>query len=181
MAQNNPDIEQAFVALVVSHQAALRAFVLSLLPGNPDAEDVIQDANALIWQKRGDFVIGTNFKAWMFSVARFKVMATWRDQKRRKEWNVPEETLVKLIEQSEEGGSFEDTETRHEVLRECLQQLRPEDRGLILRRYIEEWKLRDLAAEVGRSAESLKVSLHRIRMVLRLCLRRRMRKREILS
>ena len=176
----NPDNEEAFVHLVVSHQAALRAFVLSLLPGSPDVDDVIQEANAAIWQKRGEFEIGTNFKGWMLSVAKFKVMAHWRDLKRRKEWAVPDETLAKLIEQGETGG-FDSTETRHEALRQCLHQLPPEDRGLILRRYIEDRRLADLAAEIGRSAESLKVSLHRIRMALRLCVRRKTRTREALS
>lgn len=166
----NPDIEEAFVQLVVTHQAALRAFVLSLLPGSPDVDDVIQETNAAIWQKRGEFEIGTNFKGWMFSVAKFKVMACWRDQKRRKVWAVPEETLVKLVEEAGSQG-FEGTETRHEALRLCLQQLRPEDRGLVLRRYIEERSLKKLAVDVGRSAESLKVSLHRIRMALRSCVR----------
>ena len=35
----------------------------------------------------------------MFSVAKFKVMAVWRDRQRRKEWTVPDDTLERLIEQ----------------------------------------------------------------------------------
>jgi len=178
--ERNPDNEEAFVQLVVTHQAALRAFVLSLLPGSSDVDDVIQETNAALWRKRGEFELGTNFKAWMFTVAKFKVMAHWRDLKRRKEWGMPEETLTKLIEQSEAGG-FEDTETRHEALRQCLRQLRPPDRGLILNRYIEDRGLKEMAAEIGRSTESLKVSLHRIRMALRLCVRRKTHIQEAMS
>ena len=176
----HPDPEETFVQLVVSHQAALRAFVLSLLPGSPEVDDVIQETNAEIWKKRGDFRIGTNFKSWMFSVAKFKVMATWRDRQRRKEWAVPEETLVKLVERIEdhEGTSIE---TRQAALRICLEQLRPVDRGLILRRYVEEYGLAKLAGEVGRSAESLKVSLHRIRTLLRTCVGRRVKAEEATS
>ena len=37
-----PDIEESFVQLVVSHQAALHAFVVGLLPGNPEADDVVR-------------------------------------------------------------------------------------------------------------------------------------------
>jgi RNA polymerase sigma-70 factor (ECF subfamily) len=175
-----PDAEQTFVQLVVSHQAALRAFVLSLLPGSPEVDDVIQETNAEIWQKRGEFQIGTNFKSWMFSVAKFKVMSSWRDRQRRKEWAMPEETLVKLVERVETGG-LEATEAKLEALRVCLGQLRPVDRGLILRRYIEEHGLGELAAEIGRSAESLKVSLHRIRMALKACVRRKLKVREATS
>lgn len=175
-----PDPEETFVQLVVSHQPALRAFVLSLLPGSPEVDDVIQETNAEIWKKRGDFRIGTNFKSWMFSVAKFKVMSSWRDRQRKKEWAVPEETLVRLVERVE-MGSLAATETKQEALRHCLAQLRPVDRGLILRRYIEECGLAKLASDVGRSADSLKVSLHRIRMLLRACVGRRVKMEEASS
>ena len=176
----SPDPEETFVQLVVTHQAALRAFVLSLMPGSQEVDDVIQESNAEIWQKRGDFQIGTNFKSWMFSVAKFKVMSSWRNRQRCKEWAMPEETLTKLIERIESGG-FGSTETKQEALRVCLGQLRPVDRGLILRRYIEEHSLGKLAADIGRSAESLKVSLHRIRMALKSCVRRRLKVQEATS
>jgi RNA polymerase sigma-70 factor (ECF subfamily) len=174
MASMKPDPEQTFVQLVVNHQPALRAFVLSLLPGSPEVEDVIQETNAEIWVKRGDFRIGTEFKSWMFSVAKFKVMAVWRDHQRRKVWAVPDETLLKLVERIE-AGEFADTDARHEALRFCLTRLRAEDRMLILNRYIAGHNLDRLARELGRKKESLKVSLHRIRMALKVCTNRRIR------
>lgn len=167
-----PDPEQTFVQLVVNHQPALRAFVLSMLPGSPEVDDVIQETNAEIWTKRGDFRIGTNFKSWMFSVAKFKVMSVWRDQQRRKVWAVPEETLNLLVERIEEGA-LADTESRHNALRFCLDRLRAEDRLLILNRYIDGRNLDRLARESGRKKESLKVSLHRIRTALKVCMNRR--------
>ncbi len=167
-----PDIEETFVRLVVSHQAALHAFVLALLPGHPEADDVVQDVNAALWQKRGEFSVGTNFKAWMFSVARFKVLALWRDQKRRKVWAVPEETLHLLIDDAAEV-CYEAEDPRHAALRQCIRELRPQDQGLILRRYFEGYSLEKVAREVGRKADNLKGSLHRIRLALRTCVRRK--------
>jgi RNA polymerase sigma-70 factor (ECF subfamily) len=167
-----PDPEQAFVQLVVNHQPALRAFVLSLLPGSPEVDDVIQDTNAEIWTKRGDFRIGTNFKSWMFSVAKFKVMSVWRDRQRCKVWAVPEETLIMLVERIEDGA-FADTESRYEALRFCLDRLRAEDRVLVLNRYIADNNLDRLEQKSGRKKDSLKVSLHRIRTALRVCMNRR--------
>jgi len=172
-------MDETFVQLVVDHQAALHAFVAALLPGHPEVKDVVQDANAAIWKKRGEFQIGTNFKAWIFSVAKFKVMALWRDQQRRKVWAMPEETLDQLVDEAVEG-CFSGRDERHEVLLECLQQLRPEDRGLILRRYFEGQSLKEVAAQVGRKADNLKGSLHRIRMVLRACVSRKMNMRKVI-
>lgn len=169
----NPDPEQAFVQLVVNHQPALRAFVLSLLPGSPEVDDVIQETNAEIWVKRGDFRIGTEFKSWMFSVAKFKVMAVWRDRQRRKVWAMPDETLMKLVERIDDGA-LADTESRHRALRHCVERLKAEDRNLILNRYIAGRSLDELAHEVGRKTDSLKVSLHRIRTALKVCIKRKL-------
>lgn len=170
----NPDPEQTFVQLVVHHQPALRAFVLSLLPGSPEVDDVIQETNAEIWVKRGDFRIGTEFKSWMFSVAKFKVMSVWRDQQRCKVWAMPDETLMKLAERIDDGA-FADTETRHRALRHCVERLKAEDRNLILNRYIAGQSLDELAQAVGRKTDSLKVSMHRIRAALKVCIKRRIR------
>ena len=174
-----PDAEETFVQLVVNHQTALRAFVISMLPGSSEVDDVIQETNAAIWQKRGEFQIGTNFKSWMFSVAKFKVLSTWRDQSRCREWAMPEDTLIRLLNEVE-SEAFEETHTKKDALRHCLQKLRPTDRSLILRRYIEEYSLGKLAEEVGRATDSLKVSLHRIRVSLRECIWRKLKTEEVL-
>lgn len=172
------NIEGAFVHLIAEHQSELKAFVTSLMPGSSDIDDVIQEANKVIWEKRGEFAIGSNFKAWMFSVARFQVMAAWRDKKRRREWGIPEGLLVKLIDEA--IASSQDTEIPgHELLHECLQRLRPIDRGLILRRYFDGWRVKKVAAEVGRGADSVKMSLSRIRALLGVCIRKAQRMKEV--
>lgn len=164
-----PDAEETFVQLVVSHQAALRAFVLSMLPGSPHVDDVIQETNAEIWQKRGDFRIGTQFKSWMFSVAKYKVMSVWRDQSRSIETALPEEMLVQLLEKAESGG-FVHTEEKFEALRSCLRALKPTDHKIILQRYMEEESIAKISQQYGRTSESMKTTLHRIRISLKGCI-----------
>lgn len=172
-----PDVESAFVSLIVSHQAALRAYVKSLMPGDSEADDVVQEANTIIWEKRGEFAIGTNFKAWMFSIARFKVLSHWRNRKRKRLWVFSQDTLQQMIDQMEEDG-FEGIDEREQMLEQCLEGLRPEDRGLILFRYLEGGSIKGLAAKVGRTVESVRVSLHRVRGVLRECIRRKINRAE---
>ena len=46
MPPNENDSE--FVALLTRHQQALRYYVASLMPGNPEAPDVAQQANSTI-------------------------------------------------------------------------------------------------------------------------------------
>lgn len=180
MDRDSDNLEDGFVQLVSSHQMALHAFVVSMMPGSPEADDVVQKANQVIWQKRRNFKIGTSFKAWMFSVARYEVLAAVRDQKRRKEWTVPESVLTKLLEEGQES-SDEKIVPRHEILHECLNQLRPDDRTLIMKRYFERRKATELADAAARSADSVRVSLRRIRLALGMCVRRRMKTSEVMS
>ena len=173
-------MESGFVDLMVSHQAVLRAYVNSLMPGDSEAADVVQEVNTVIWEKRGEFAIGTSYKAWMFSIARFKVLSHWRNRKRGRILFFSPGTLQKLIEQMETDG-FEGMDRKEEMLDQCLEHLRPEDRALILRRYSEGASMKALAAEADRSIESLRVSLHRIRTVLRNCIRRKIKQAEIIA
>ncbi len=165
---NVPDIEQIIVQLLESHQVALNAFVLSMMPGNPNANDVVQEVNVLVWEKRSEFQIGTNFKDWIFAIAKFRVLAAWRDEKRNPVLVVPEKMLIKLMEGAVEF-SESDTDIRQDALKECILQLPNKERILIFSRYMEGQTIQQVADVVGRKAESLKRMMHRIRLSLRSC------------
>ena len=51
------------------------AYIFSLLGNRTQAEDVMQETNAILWRKAHEFKLGTNFGAWMLRVAYFQVMA----------------------------------------------------------------------------------------------------------
>lgn len=168
------EFDESVVQLVADHQAALRGFVMAMMPGSSDVDDVVQEVNLLVWRKRSEYEPGTDFKAWVLTIAKFQVMGAWRDQKRRKESVMTEEVLTKLLDQGIEAAR-ETAVPRHDVLWECLETLRPVDRALILRRYFDERPIKKLAAELGRTGDSVKMSLHRIRSALALCVRRRLK------
>ena len=75
MSGKRPEPSFEFVQLLTSHQSRLYAYVLSLLGNRTQAEDVMQETNAVLWRKAHDFKLGTNFGAWMLKVAHFQVMA----------------------------------------------------------------------------------------------------------
>lgn len=174
----HPD-ESAFVALLTGIQMPLRLYVQSLLPGDSAAKDVAQQANATLWQKRDDFELGTNFKAWAFSVARYEVL-NYRKQQARDSRLVFGEDLEQTFaeELAERNDGIED---RHDALKRCLEKLRPKDRELLLFRYAKTGTLEDFAAQVGRSVGGLRVTLHRLRTALLECMERQRRSQEGLS
>ena len=81
-AMSTEQHDSEIVALLTEHQLAIRLYVQSLLPGDHSAHDVAQQANATLWKKRDDFEVGTNFKAWAFSVARYEVLNHRKKQAR---------------------------------------------------------------------------------------------------
>ena len=62
MAQD-PRVSE-FIKLLTSHEVRLRAFALSLIPHWADADEVLQQANLVMWQKFDSFQLGSNFYSW---------------------------------------------------------------------------------------------------------------------
>ena len=166
------NFESAFVAQLTEHQLALQLYVQSLLPGDPSASDVAQQANTNIWEKRADFEIGTNFKAWAFSIARYEVL-NYRKKQARDARLVFSDELESIIE-SELADADLNLQDQHEALRDCMRTLKTQDRKLLLHRYSNRGTLNDFAEAAGRSLGGLKVTLHRLRSTLLTCMQRRL-------
>lgn len=162
--------EAAYVQLLTEHQSMIRAYIVSLLPGAPGVDDVIQEANAVLWRKRSSFGIGSDFTAWALTIAKFQVMAHWKSLKLRRWVTLDEPVLEKLAGEMEEGIDSSVEEARVDALRRCLGELREADRELILQRYWRKTRLQDFAVISGRSVDSLKVTLFRLRAGLKRCI-----------
>lgn len=167
--------EDEFVRLVADHQAMIRAFIISLLPGAPGVDDVIQETNSVLWRKRETFELGTNFKAWSVTVARFQAMRHRKTLMARRWVTLDENTAEMVSDEMEDMLGDGSEEARHQALQQCLEKLRDRDRDLILHRYWRKTRLQDFAVATGRSLNGVKVSLFRIRAGLKKCIQREMR------
>ncbi|BCX47455.1 DNA-directed RNA polymerase sigma-70 factor [Haloferula helveola] len=160
-----------FVQLLTEHQNIIRSFIISLLPGAPGVDDVIQNTNAVLWRKRADFTHGTNFRAWAFSIARFQTMAYLKQLKRRRWVTLDPDVAIKIADDIEARPETpEDQECRLEALDDCLGKLRPKDRELLVQRYWHRTRLQDFAVTSQRSVQALKVTLFRLRAGLKRCI-----------
>lgn len=169
--------ESAFVAQLTDIQMPLRLYVQSLLPGESAAHDVAQQANATLWKKRADFTLGTNFKAWAFSVARYEVLNFRKQQARDSRLVFSEELEETFAEELAERD--DDLDQRHAALKQCLAKLRPQDRELLLHRYAGDGTLQDYSERTGRSVGGLKVTLHRLRNALLGCIEKHIGTQEV--
>jgi len=157
-----------FVGQIARHQPGLHAYIISLMPGMDGVEDVLQETNLILWEKRGTFQPKTDFRAWAFTIARFKVMAH-RKKLARLGVRTFEEELLEILS-AECEAETEELDERLRALEKCLGRLEDDERGLIEHRYYTAAGLDHFAAQCGRPVESLRVSLFRIRAALKKCI-----------
>lgn len=166
------DDDADFVAILTRSQNTIELVVRALMPGERCHDEVVQQTNSKIWQKRMEFDRGTNFRAWATAIARFEVL-NYRKQRAR-------DARVKFSSELEQQIATEvayfhdDLADRRIALQECLNQLKPESRELLLSRYGREESLAELASRVGRSVGGIKVTLCRLRTALSDCIERRL-------
>lgn len=158
-----------FVALLTQHQSRLFAYILSLTGNAAQAEDILQEANVVLWEKRGTFESSTHFSAWMLKVAYLQVMA-WRQKRARERIVFDNDTVSTVSARATER--VERQEDRQHALRDCMEKLSPRHRDLIRRRYATGSPMEDIGKEVGLSSDAVKQAIFRARLALIECVKR---------
>ncbi|MEM9583777.1 MAG: RNA polymerase sigma factor [Pseudomonadota bacterium] len=67
---------------LVNHLPALRAFALSLTRNGATADDMVQDTVVKAWTNIEKFEVGTNMRAWLFTILRNTYYSSRRKAKR---------------------------------------------------------------------------------------------------
>lgn len=88
---------------LVNHLPAMRAFAMSLTRNSAAADDLVQDTVVKAWSNFDKFKVGTNLRAWLFTILRNTFYSNHR--KRRREVEDPEGTMSdKLSEKPHHDG-----------------------------------------------------------------------------
>lgn len=163
-------MDEAFIKLFAEHQRAVYALIRSFCLRPQDADDIFQETFLVAWRKRDEFQPGSNFFAWAASIARFEALAHARREGRRSllfDESLLEALADHAVAQEGEAGA------RLHALRRCLETLSASHRELIERRYATGASVKAIAAQIGRSANSVSVTLHAVRQKLLDCIERR--------
>jgi RNA polymerase sigma-70 factor (ECF subfamily) len=151
----------------------IRAFVYSLMPDIFQVDDIIQDVFLTVTAKASDFQEGTNFLAWAFAIARFRVLKSMNAMD-KDFLPLSEEVLDALAADCPDVGAEQDR--RVKFLELCIKKLAPQAKRMIKMRYYETQKAAAIAAKLGLSVNGVSVLLSRSRMLLRVCVERQMQK-----
>src|SRR5262249_41517220 len=141
-----------FVELYSRYYPRLQYYLMALLPSANDAADVLQESSLVLWRKFASYESGTNFYAWACKIARLQALK-FRNRVGRSAKLLDDAILEKLSEEA--MGDEIDPAASLEALAYCLERLSERNRSLIRRRYQPNISVRELAAEVGCSANAL--------------------------
>ena len=166
-----PDRGEQFVRLFVQNQKRIHGLILALVPRGADADDILQEASAVMWQKFPEFEIGTNFAAWALRIARFQVMAYYTTQKRQRA-RLSDESLDAVVETM--AARPEREEDRSLALDGCLAGLDRADRDLLELRYRSGATVDELARQSGKTVFAVYKALNRAHDRLLSCMRGRL-------
>ena len=166
--------DRAFLSLFLKYRESLWNFIRSLVRDYHRCEDIFQQVALILWERFPSYQPGTSFRAWSRTTALNVVRHVRRDQARLVELS-PEavQAVMDAFARIEKEETVEDTEVLA-VLRECVEQLSPDARGIIDLRYGKGLELRRLARQARTTIAAISMKLTRIRRYLRQCVQRRL-------
>jgi RNA polymerase sigma-70 factor, ECF subfamily len=144
---------RAFLAGVAGN---LRAYYRSRLRNAPeDAEDLVQETLIAIHTKRDTYDASYPVTAWIYAIARYRMIDHWRRRGRRGE-QIPIEDAPELFT----AASDEASDAKRDVAR-LLDMLPKKQRDAIRMVKLEGMSVQDVATKTGLSESDVKVSAHR--------------------
>ena len=167
MAENQNVSE--FIKLLTSHQVRLRAFALSLIPHWADAEEVIQEANLVMWKKFEQFTVGTSFFSWACKIIHLTAK-DFRKRQGRSKVRFGEQFMELVAEQTVELE--DELREREAVLNNCIGRLKEKHRQMLHLRYQEGFTVERLAETLGSTAKAIYQALSRVHKALFDCVER---------
>ncbi len=145
---------EAFAVLVGRYQPAVSRFAGRYLRRPAEAEEIVQETFLRAWQQMARFQPGTNFLAWVLTIARFLCMARLKEAQR----HPPPAPLEEGREPAAEGGGApRETLDR---LREAYASLPPRQREVVALRLFDDLSYREISRMTGESEVALRSRLH---------------------
>ena len=165
----------AFEAIVRRFEGPLRAWLATQAPPTVDVDELAQRSFVVAFSKLDAFEDGSDFAAWLFTLARFQLKTELTRLRRVADYHArfaPELLQRELDRRSTEPPELQ--QQRLECLVECLHSLGDPLRRYITWRYEEEIPLEEMAARSGRSVSAVKKQLWQLRRRLHDCIEARM-------
>ncbi len=164
----------AFESVVRRFEGPLRAWLAAQAQPGVDVDEIAQRAFLAAYTRLDEYQLGTNFSAWLFTIARYQLQTETTRLRRIADYHA--RYAPDLLQRALERRCDQTPEllvARLDHLRECLKSLRSQLRQFITWRYEEEISLEEMAARSGRSVAAVKKQLFLVRRKLQECVGQR--------
>lgn len=155
-----------FVTRLTASQGALYAYIVSLLGGLDQANDVLQETNLKLCRKAALYDASQPFLRWAYVFARNEVLS-WRTRQARSRLVFHEELMIKIADLFE--AVEESAERQLTALEGCVEKLPPRQRELVSARYSRGEPVQDIAARLQMTENSASALFYRLRKALAAC------------
>lgn len=159
-----------FLQLFLPAQRGLYGYLRTLIPNRADAEDVLQAAAAVMWEKFDDFQQGTRFDYWAYRIVRLQALRHLKQQKRNK--LVFSDDVLAVIADRAVTISNNTSEVM-DSLEECVERLSVQDREILRMRFEPGATNRSVALTLGRPERTVSRVLSQLYGDLLECIERR--------
>lgn len=169
--------KMAFAQIVNAFEAELRMWVSAhSLPGI-DIDSVAQSTFVAAYTNLHEYELGTNFSAWLFTIARYQLRTETTRMARIADYHsrIAPDLLRRELERRS-NDSPEQHEARKAYLQACLKSLNKDLLRYLAWRYEEGLSLEGMSQLSGKSVASIKKRLWSIRKTLRSCIERQERR-----
>jgi RNA polymerase sigma-70 factor (ECF subfamily) len=167
MTDVRANVRDQFIAQLAANQRRLYQYIFTLVPRPQDADDVMQDTLVVLWEKIEQFDAIKSFYAWAKRVAYLQAQNHRRRNKRLP--MILDEEAFELIA-ARIDVQAELLQARQDAMTRCAEKLAAADHLLFRLRYQPGATVKAVARQLGRSADSVRKSLGRIRRALWDCI-----------
>jgi RNA polymerase sigma-70 factor (ECF subfamily) len=164
--QTKEQATSGFVHLMSVSQMNIYAYIMSVVGNSNDADDIMQNTSALMWERYSEFKSGTDFVRWGISIAHYKIKE-FRKQQNRHQFNG--EVLEKIHDQAQDKLS--DLSSYIEKLHRCLGKLPPSDLILVKLRYQSSNSIKKISNRINISVQAVYMKLSKIHGMLSRCIK----------
>ena len=168
--------QRCFEDVVRRLERPLRAWLATHASPAVDVDEVAQRSFVIAFKKLGEYELGTDFAAWLFTIARFQLMTELTRLRRVADYHArfaPDLLERELERRCQEPGGADQVKLDH--LKKCVASLGENLQRYVTWRYDEEIPLEEMSTRTGRSVGAIKKQLWQIRRKLQECVETRMK------
>lgn len=151
--------KEAFSLLYDHYLPRIYRFIFLKVSNRSEAEDLTHEVFLSAWQNLPNYkYAGFPFSSWLYQIAKNATIDFYRTNKKNLALESVPEEKIKLVSQSPEQL---DAEMEFNLIKKCLENLKPDYQDVVIMRFIEELSHEEIAASLNKSQGAIRLIQHR--------------------